>query len=101
MATAGARPEHNRRAMSISEAVLYDRFAQAREEAVKLTDRYWAAPSDAPYRDELWDQVVRQTETARALLEKMLKSDPHDQTYPQFSEKPRQEVHAGRDWPWS
>ena len=58
--------------MPIDEAVLYDEFARARQEAVELTDRYREAPSDAPYRDELWDQVVRRTETARSLLESLL-----------------------------
>ena len=55
--------------MPISEAVLYDQFARARQEAVELTDRYRDAPSDAPDRDELWERVVHQTETARSLLE--------------------------------
>ena len=68
----GGRPAHNTPAMPISEAVLYDQFARARQEAVELTDRYREAPSDAPYRDELWDQVVRRTETARSLLESLL-----------------------------
>ena len=54
--------------MPTSEAVLYDRFARARQEAVELTDRYQEAPSDAPYRDALWKQVVNQTEAARSLL---------------------------------
>ena len=58
--------------MPIDEAVLYDEFARARQEAVELTDRYREAPSDAPYRDELWEQVVRHTETARSLLESLL-----------------------------
>ena len=58
--------------MPIDEAGLYDQFARARQEAVELTDRYREAPSDAPYRDELWDQVVRRTETARSLLESLL-----------------------------
>ncbi len=56
--------------------MLYDEFAQARQEAVKLTDRYRDAPSDAPYRDQLWEQVVHQTETARSLLERLL-DEPH------------------------
>jgi hypothetical protein len=58
--------------MPIDEAGLYDQFARARQEAVELTDRYREAPSDAPYRDELWDQIVRRTETARSLLESLL-----------------------------
>ncbi|HLZ29435.1 MAG TPA: hypothetical protein VKV73_19125 [Chloroflexota bacterium] len=58
--------------MPIDETVLYDEFARARQEAVELTDRYREAPSDAPDRDALWDQVVRRTETARSLLESLL-----------------------------
>ena len=54
------------------DAVLYDEFARARREAMELTDRYREAPSDAPYRDELWEQVVRRTEIARSLLETLL-----------------------------
>ena len=54
--------------MLIDEAELYDHFARARQEAVELTDRYRETPSDAPDRDELWEQVVRRTETARSLL---------------------------------
>jgi hypothetical protein len=66
---------HNSPTMPTSEAVLYDQFARARQEAVKLTDRYRDAPSDAPDRDELWEQVVHQTETARSLLECLLRAE--------------------------
>ncbi len=54
--------------MRIKETVLYEEFVQARQEAVKLTDRYRDAPADAPDRDLLWQRVVWQTETARRLL---------------------------------
>ena len=67
--------------MPISEAVLYDQFARARQEAVELTDRYRDAPSDAPYRDELWEQVVHQTENARSLLECLLDETTKDPAY--------------------
>jgi hypothetical protein len=56
--------------------VIYEEFARARQEAVELTDRYRDAPSDAPDRDELWEQVVRRTETARCLLESLLDEGP-------------------------
>ena len=55
--------------MPIDERVLYEEFVQARQEAVKLADCYREAPADAPDRDLLWERVVRQTETARLLLE--------------------------------
>jgi hypothetical protein len=54
--------------MRIDQTVLYEEFVQARQEAVRLTDRYRDAPPDAPDRDLLWERVVRQTETARLLL---------------------------------
>ncbi len=67
--------------MPIDEELLYDEFSRARLEAVELTDRYREAPSDAPYRDELWEEVVRQTETARSLLQSFLgdESEVRDQ----------------------
>jgi hypothetical protein len=58
--------------MPISEEALYDQFARARQAAVELTDRYREAPAGAPYRTELWEKVVTQTETARSLLESLL-----------------------------
>jgi hypothetical protein len=84
--------------MPISEAVLYDQFTRARMEAVKLTDRYRDAPSDAPYRDELWEQVVNQTETARSLLECFL-DEPHQATnHRQGLEQDKFKLPAGRRW---
>ena len=82
--------------MPISEAVLYDQLARARQEAVELTDRYRDAPSDAPYRDELWEQVVHQTETARSLLECLLDEQLHANGHAQNPQNTRREVHAGR-----
>jgi hypothetical protein len=83
--------------MPISEVVLYDQFARAREDAVELTDRYRDAPSDAPYRDELWEQVVHQTETARSLLESLLDELHHGNGsgHPQDVEHVRYEVLTG------
>jgi hypothetical protein len=61
--------------MRIDETVLYEEFVRARQEAVELTDRYREATLDAPDRDLLWERVVRQTETARLLLESWLKGE--------------------------
>ncbi len=61
--------------MRIDETVLYEEFVRARAEAVELTDRYREAPTDAPDRDLLWERVVRQTETARSLLESWLEGE--------------------------
>ena len=59
--------------MRIEETVLYDEFVHARQEAIALTDKYREAKeADAPDRDQLWARVVRQTETARLLLESWL-----------------------------
>lgn len=58
--------------MRIDETVLYEEFVRARQEAVSLTDRYREAPADAPDRAQLWERVVRQTESARLLLESWL-----------------------------
>jgi hypothetical protein len=58
--------------MRIDQTVLYEEFVQAREAAVRLMDRYRAAPTDAPDRDLLWARVVDQTEEARLLLESWL-----------------------------
>lgn len=59
--------------MRIEETVLYDEFIRARQQAIALTDEYREAKhADAPERDQLWARVVRQTETARILLESWL-----------------------------
>ena len=62
--------------MRIEETVLYEEFVRARQEAVALTDKYREAyETDALDRDQLWERVVRQTETARLLLESWLESE--------------------------
>ena len=62
--------------MQIDESVLYEEFVRARQEAVALADRYREAyEADAPDRDQLWERVVHQTETARVLLESWLDSE--------------------------
>jgi hypothetical protein len=58
--------------MRIDDAVLYERFLEARLEAVQLTDSYRQTATDDPGRGMLWDNVVRQTEVARGLLESWL-----------------------------
>ena len=62
--------------MSLEGTILYEQFTDARRVAVELTDRYLATPRDDPRRAELWDCVVRQTETARQLLESWLCREP-------------------------
>jgi hypothetical protein len=57
----------------LDEAVLYERFIAAREEAILLTDRFASCPREDPEREELWDIAMRQTETARLLLEEWLR----------------------------
>ena len=59
--------------MRIEEPVLYDEFIRARQQAIVLTDEYREAKdADTPARNQLWARVVRQTETARLLLESWL-----------------------------
>ena len=54
--------------MRLDDTVLYEEFVRARQEAMRLTDRYRDASLDAADRAALWEQVVRQTETAQGLL---------------------------------
>jgi hypothetical protein len=55
----------------------------AREQAIALTDRFAVTPGEDPTRDDLWQHVVRQTDTARLLLERWLRSGQlSDQTHP-------------------
>jgi hypothetical protein len=61
-------------AMSLEGTVLYDQFADARQIAVELTDHYHAIDQNDPTKAEAWDRVVRQTETARQLLELWLRA---------------------------
>jgi hypothetical protein len=53
-------------------SLLYEQFLAAREDAIKLTDRFRASDPTDPARLDLWDAVLRQTELARALLERWL-----------------------------
>ncbi len=58
--------------MRKDETVVYEQFAAARLKAVELTDAYRQTASDDPRRAVLWEDVVRQTELARGLLESWL-----------------------------
>jgi hypothetical protein len=60
--------------MAPENTVLYDEFDCARREAVQLTDAYHNIPKSDPRRAEVWESVVRQTETARQLLERWLQT---------------------------
>jgi hypothetical protein len=51
---------------------LLEDFERARQEAVELTDQYREMPLSGPERAVLWARVVRQTETARGLLQSWL-----------------------------
>ena len=62
--------------MRIDDSVLYEQFVEARLKAVELTDTYHQTPSEDPRRAILWEDVVKQTEVARDLLESWLKSPP-------------------------
>jgi hypothetical protein len=65
------------------QTVLFEQFVAAREQAIALTDRFVTTPGDDSTRDELWQHVVRQTGTARPLLERWLRSGQlSDQTHP-------------------
>jgi hypothetical protein len=55
------------------EDVLYGQFVAARQEAILLTDRFASCPREDPNRDSLWDIAMRQTQTARLLLEEWLR----------------------------
>jgi hypothetical protein len=60
--------------MRIDENNLYEQFVDARRIALELTDQYREGAVNDPNRTQLWERVVRQTETARALLESWLES---------------------------
>src|ERR1700737_3028777 len=66
--TPADHPAHNTPAMRLDDTVLYEEFVRARQEAMRLTDRYRDASLDAADLAALWEQVVRQTETAQGLL---------------------------------
>jgi hypothetical protein len=63
-------------AMFLDGSVLYEQFVAARLKAMELTDRYRQTPSDDPTRALIWDDVMRQTELARGLLESLLHTEP-------------------------
>jgi hypothetical protein len=66
-----------------AQTVLFEQFVAAREQAIALTDRFAVTHGDDPGRDELWQHVVRQTDTARLLLERWLRSGQlSDQAHP-------------------
>jgi hypothetical protein len=52
--------------------VLFEEFGRAQQAAIELTDRYWDCRVGDPRRPMLWDEVMRQTEAARQLLEQWL-----------------------------
>lgn len=56
----------------MDETVLYDQFAAARRNAIAITDLYHQAAMSDPNRTEGWERVMRQTESARVLLERWL-----------------------------
>jgi hypothetical protein len=66
----------------VDEGVLYEQFLAAREEAILLTDRFASCPREDPRREELWDIAMRQTQTARLLLEEWLRLGKLNQQHP-------------------
>jgi hypothetical protein len=66
--------------MRIDDSLLYEQFVAARVEAVALTDIYRETAADDPRRGVLWEAVVRQTESARVLLESWLYLDQAAET---------------------
>jgi hypothetical protein len=62
--------------------VLYEDFQRARQAAMEVTDRFYDLRPDDPRRPEVWDVVVRQTETARQLLERWLQGQPSPEIQP-------------------
>jgi hypothetical protein len=59
---------------SVDETVLYEQFLRSRERAIALTDRFRASNSSDAAQAELWNSVMRETETARLLLERWLRA---------------------------
>jgi hypothetical protein len=62
--------------------MLYEDFQRARQAAVEMTDRFYDSRADDPRRGELWDAVVRQTETARQLLVLYLQAEAESVVQP-------------------
>jgi len=60
--------------MRFDDTIVYEQFVAARLKAVELTDAYRETSADDPRRAILWENVVRQTELARGLLESWLTS---------------------------
>jgi hypothetical protein len=64
--------------MRFDDTVLYEQFVAARLRAMELSDAYRQTPTDNPGRDSIWDDVMRQTELARGLLESWLHGNCSD-----------------------
>ena len=63
--------------------MLFEQFVAARERAITLTDHFWTIDVDDPGRRKLWEHVMRQTDTAKLLLERWLRSGKlTDQAHP-------------------
>jgi len=60
--------------LTVDDTVLYEEFQAAREKAIALTDSYRASNPRDSDRAVLWASVMRQTDTARSLLERWLHS---------------------------
>jgi hypothetical protein len=77
-------PAHNTPEMSeLDQAVLFEQFVEAREQAIVLADRFDTTAIDNPSRVELSNHVMRQTDTAMLLLERWLRSGQlTDQSHP-------------------
>jgi hypothetical protein len=58
----------------LDEAALYEQFEAARVDAIRLSDQFALCARDDPNRDVMWHHVMRQTETARLLLERWLRT---------------------------
>ena len=67
----------------LDQAVLFEQFVAAREQAIALTDRFDTTAIDDPSGAELWNHVMRQIDTARLPLERWLRSgELGDQSHP-------------------
>jgi hypothetical protein len=60
--------------LTVDATQLYEQFLAARERAIAVSDRYAACKPGDPSRAQVWDSVMRETETARSLLERWLRS---------------------------
>jgi hypothetical protein len=58
----------------VEDTTLYEQFATARKRAIEVTDRFNATETGDAGRAELWEHVIHQTETARLLLERWLRT---------------------------